>query len=89
MEGDTEIRAFTQGDDAAYEDHIRQHGGYVLVERKADFMLHEASCGHLDLTPGKFTLTARPRRWAKTRQPLIDWATQRTGSRPAFCQSCL
>src|SRR3954454_19691801 len=57
---DAEIREFARGDDAAYEDWVPQHGGYVLVQRKSDdFMPHEASCGHLDLTPG-FALPRRP-----------------------------
>ena len=86
---DAEVREFARGDDAAYEDWVRQHGGYVLVQRKGDdFMLHEASCGHLDLTAG-FALTTRPRRWAKHREPLMGWATQATGDRPSLCQSCM
>jgi hypothetical protein len=50
---DAEIREFARGDDAAYEDWVLQHGGYVLVQRKdGEFMLHESSCAHLDLTAG-------------------------------------
>jgi hypothetical protein len=86
---DDEIEEFARGDDAAYEDWVRRHGGYVLVERKDSFMLHESTCSHLGLTPGKFTLTMRPRRCAKTRQPLVAFAHARTGDRPLLCQSCM
>jgi hypothetical protein len=86
---DARIREFAAGDDIAYEDWVRQHGGYVLVERKRDdFMLHESSCAHLQLTTG-FTLTSRPRRWSRTRQPLLDWTKQVGGDRPALCRSCM
>ncbi len=84
-----EIREFGLGDDAAYQDWVRQHGGYVLVQRQVDdFMLHESSCGHLVLTPA-FTLTTRPRRWAETREPLIQWTQQATQHGPSLCQSCM
>jgi hypothetical protein len=84
-----EVREFRRGDDAAYEDWMRQHGGYVLVERSGgDFMLHQSACGHLELSP-RFTLTTRPRRWAKTRQPLVDRAKQQSGHDPELCQSCM
>jgi hypothetical protein len=86
---DDAVQTFGRGDDAAYEEWVRRHGGYVLVERKDGFMLHEATCVHLDLTPGVFTLTTRPRRCAKTRQPFTDFAEQRTGHRPLLCQSCM
>ena len=86
---DADIREFARGDDVAYEGWVQQHGGYVLVQRKSDdFMLHESSCGHLELTP-EFALTSRPRRWANSREPLIDWAKQATGDRPSLCQSCM
>jgi hypothetical protein len=86
---DDAIQTFGRGDDAAYEQWVQQHAGYVLVERKDGFMLHEATCGHLDLTPGEFTLTSRPRRCAETRQALTDFTQRRTGRRPHLCQSCM
>src|SRR4051812_23488028 len=72
------IRTFARGDDAAYQRWVDDHGGYVLVKRPDGFMLHQARCSHLDLTPGRWTLTARPRRWAKGRQPLVQWAQKET-----------
>jgi hypothetical protein len=68
---------------------VRQHGGYVLVQRKPDdFMLHESSCGHLELTAG-FTLSTRPRRWSKTQAPLIAWAEGAVERGPSRCASCM
>jgi hypothetical protein len=86
------IRTFAQGDDAAYEEWVGQHGGYVLTQRSSrggEFMLHDSDCLHLELTSGSFRLTARPRRWAKTRQPLVEWATEHNGSKPLLCQTCM
>ena len=83
------IDAFGRGDDPAYEEWVRRNVGYVLVERDDGFMLHQPSCGHLDLTPGEFTLTTKPRRCSRTRQALIDFAQEQSGEGPALCQSCM
>jgi len=66
-EGTTEIREFSRGDDATYEAWVNEHAGYVLTQRSEDFMLHVAGCGHLQLTPGRWSLTTRPRRCAQSR----------------------
>jgi hypothetical protein len=84
-----EIRVF-HNDDAAYERFVEQFGGYVLTERQSGgYMLHEAECGHLgrdgDVT---LSLTKRPRRWARNKRLLIDWAAEQ-GDRPQLCQSCM
>jgi len=68
---------------------VGRHGGYVLAQRKDGFMLHEASCGHLDLIPGKFSLTARARRWSTNQKPLVEWTEKHTGNTPLRCQSCM
>jgi hypothetical protein len=84
-----EIRPFVEGQDAEYEECVRR-GGYVLVERgPTDHMLHYHDCSHLQLTAGRFTLTKRPRRWAKRRQPLIEWVTEHTGAKPKLCRTCM
>jgi hypothetical protein len=85
----SEIQMFSKGDDAAYEEWVRRNVGYVLVERSGGFMLHQSRCGHLDLTPGQFTLTTNPRRCARSRKALTDFAEQRAGESPALCQSCM
>jgi hypothetical protein len=83
------IRTFARGDDAAYQAWIDDHGGYVLSQRSDGFMLHQASCSHLGLTPGQWSLTTRPRRWAQTRQLLIQWTEDQAGRKPLLCQSCM
>jgi len=80
---------FSKGDDAAYEEWVQGNVGYVLVERSGSFMLHQSRCGHLDLTPGQFTLTTNPRRCARTRKPLMDFAEHTAGESPALCQNCM
>jgi len=80
---ENEIREFARGDDSAYEDWVGRHGGYVLAQRKDGFMLHEASCGHLDLIPGKFSLTARARRWSTNQKPLVESDREAHGEHPA------
>ena len=84
-----EIREFARGDEEAFEDWVARHGGYVIAQRKDGFMLHEASCGHLGLIPGKFSLTTRPRRWSQTEKPLVDWTEKNTGKAPLRCRSCM
>ncbi len=89
---ESSIRAFAHGDDADYLACVEQHGGYVLTQRsrRSDgFMLHEAHCSHLGLTPGAWTLTTRPRRWARSREALVEWTNQQTGTPPVLCQSCM
>ncbi len=86
------IRTFARGDDDAYGDWVRRHGGYVLTARSGptvEYMLHDAECGHLELTPGRWSLTTRPRRCAPSRQPLIEWTKQQTGAPPLLCQNCM
>jgi hypothetical protein len=83
------IQAFGLGEDDDYNEWARRNVGYVLVERPEGYMLHLSRCGHLDLTPGSFTLTSKPRRCARTRQALVEFAEQQTGESPALCQSCM
>lgn len=87
---DAQIIVF-HDDDAGYEEWVSRHGGYVLTRRReAAYMLHHADCVHLgrdgDLS---LKLTKRPRRWARERQPLIEWTQVETGSDPLRCQSCM
>ncbi len=67
------------------------HGGYVLTTRpKGEYMLHLSDCGHLGRDGDTAVqLTAKPRRWASRRRPLIEWTVAETGHQPAFCNSCL
>jgi len=89
MDEATGIEAFIRGDDAAYERCVRG-GGYVLVERKVgDFMLHESDSTHLQLTPGRWQLTDRPRRWHRQSRVLADWAVAQTGTNPRPCTDCM
>ncbi len=90
--GASRICTFARGDDDAYEDWVRRYGGYVLTARggpAAEYMLHNANCGHLELAAGRWALTARPRRCAESRQPLVEWAKQETAAPPLLCQSCM
>ena len=51
-EAESPIRTFAHGDDAAYEEWVGQHGGYVLTQRSSrsgEFMLHDSECLHLGL----------------------------------------
>jgi hypothetical protein len=85
----TGIQTFVRGDDEVYEDCVRK-GGYVLVERRpGEFMLHESACGHLELTPGRWTLTNRPRRWHRQSRVLDEWAASQTGIKPRRCSTCM
>ena len=87
---ESEIRTFAEGEDAAYEDWIGQHGGWVLTERSGKsrkFMLHDPDCSHLSLGPN-FKLTNRPRRWALRRQALVEWA-ENSGVTVQVCQDCM
>lgn len=90
-ESESPIRTFGKGEDAAYEEWVGRHGGYVLIERSGksgEYMLHDSECPHLGLVPGTFSLTRRPRRWARTRGALVDWAEQ-NGAKPQLCQTCM
>ena len=83
------IETFVRGDDAGYEDCVRK-GGYVLLERRpGDLMLHEADCTHLQLTPGRWKLTDRPRRWHRQSRVLAEWALAKTGIKPRRCADCM
>lgn len=85
----TGIQTFVRGDDAAYESCVRK-GGHVLVERKPfEFMLHETDCSHLQLTPGRWQLTERPRRWHQQSRVLAEWAVAHTGTKPRRCATCM
>ncbi len=86
------IRTFAHGDDGAYEGWVARHGGYVLVQRsgrRGEYMLHDSDCSHLMLTSGSYSLTTRPRRWAKTRRALAQWTVEQTGSEPRLCRTCM
>jgi len=88
---DSQIKTFSHGEEAEYKACVTRHGGYVLIERspkRAGYMLHEAECLHLGLEKGAWEID-KPRSWAKTRQPLIHWATGRTGTRPRLCRTCM
>ena len=85
----TGMQTFVRGDDVVYESCVRR-GGYVLVERKAgDFMLHESECTHLQLTPGRWKLTDRPRRWHRQSRVLAEWTVAQTGTQPRRCADCM
>jgi hypothetical protein len=78
-------------DDAAYEDWVDHHGGYVLTVRAGgEYMLHDSECGHLGRDGDQtLELTKKPRRWAKDRRALAAWVETETGKKPLLCQSCM
>ncbi len=84
-----DIKQFARGDETAYQDWVDKHHGYVLAQRSDGFMLHEASCNHLGLVPGKFALTNRGRRWAESPELLVRWTEQTTGTPPLRCRHCM
>jgi hypothetical protein len=90
MAGDSgsPIRIFDRGEVASYEEWVRKHGGYVLTQRTDGFMLHHAECSIFGLIPGTFDI-AKPRRWASTRGPLVEWTEDRTGNTPLLCRRCM
>jgi hypothetical protein len=88
-----EIAVFGPGEDADYEEWVRRNsGGYVLKRRDRldeGYMLHLAECSHLGLTAGSFTMrTGNPRRCSRSRQALVHWCRDETGSPPVVCGSC-
>jgi hypothetical protein len=88
-----EIEVFGPGQDAEYEEWVRRNsGGYVLKRRDRldeGYMLHLAECSHLGLTAGSFTMrTGNPRRCSRSRQALVHWCRDETGSPPVLCGSC-
>ena len=82
------IVTFIHGEEAAYEDWVRRHAGYVLIERPDGFMLHEADCTHLGLASGSWSIS-KPRRCSKLRSELVQWTADHSGSKPLLCQSCM
>jgi hypothetical protein len=89
----TEIMIFGPGQEADYEDWVHLNsGGYVLKQRdtvEEGYMLHLATCSHLELTPGAFTMrTANPRHCSRSPQALVQRALEESGRPPQRCSSC-
>lgn len=88
-EGRDEIVTF-HDDDIAYEDWVSVNPGYVLTERKSGgYMTHDSSCSHLGRESDNVRVTERPRRWARDKRHLTEWATAFGGSSPSECQDCV
>lgn len=88
-----EIAVFGPGQEADYEEWVRRNsGGYVLKRRDRldeGYMLHLAECSHLALTAGSFTMrTGNPRRCSRSRQAVVQYCCDETGSPPVPCSSC-
>ena len=76
-------------DDDGYEDWGRRHNGYVLTIRSTGgYMLHDCECTHLGKDTDELRITKKPRRCG-SRQDLVAWTEQETGSKPQFCQTCM
>jgi hypothetical protein len=84
-----EIKIFHHDDDA-YESWVGKNGGYVLTLRSGGaYMLHDSDCMHLGRDTPTLQLTNKPRRWARSRRTLADWAVTETGEKPLLCQTCM
>ena len=76
-------------DDDGYEQWVFRNDGYVLIQRTGrSFMLHDSECSHLG-KDNDINLTAKPRRWAKTRRVLVAWTEAEVGEQPLKCSNCM
>jgi hypothetical protein len=88
---DAEIRLFNPGDEIEYEALVNRRGGWVLTERPENrerYMIHDATCSHLQSSGKREYRFSGPRRWSQSFRALRDWARGQTGHAPLDCQTC-